>query len=81
VGLLNVMSVCLLITVIWDAARENEEDGFGWRRGEEGYTEVRRHSPKLRLPPLSSLALRPKIEASEESGSCIAQSMSFPGRR
>lgn len=48
-GLLNVMSVCLLITVIWDAARENEEDGFGWRRGEEGYTEVRRHDPEAQV--------------------------------
>jgi hypothetical protein len=52
--------------------------------GGEEKRDIQRYAdtiPKLRLPPLSSLALRPKIEASEDSGSCIAQSMSFPGRR
>jgi hypothetical protein len=58
--------------------RKMVSDGGEEKRDIQRYADT---IPKLRLPPLSSLALRPKIEASEESGSCIAQSMSFPGRR
>jgi hypothetical protein len=62
---------------IFSKRSEMDSDGWEKKRYIQRYAET---IPKLRFPPLSSLALRPKIEANEESGSCIDWSVALPGR-
>jgi hypothetical protein len=81
VGLFNVILACQFIIATEVQFSQKEVKWIQMDGRKKRY--IQRYAetiPKLRFPPLSSLALRPKIEANEESGSCIDWSVALPGR-